>query len=368
MVVASVIGGHQRAASAPHHDVVVHHHDLESAVQNAERAFVVRDYQRALKISSEILSAGSHSLETEASGGNCCVCLQIRAVGLSTAEEFSFVICMTFDIALTDRAAAVALQSSYEISDKDSTVFLTWYRRRPMPIPVAILWIQFTFSTNVHKQNAVEMAAELLRHVGQFPHVSDLSDDLCFMLFTDMLAYCENEDFVQDLLDRIHAPTWKLSRYTYVHMSKANPQVLSILLAHLNLFSLGVSVDRCREKLESLSMEAEDSSNKVQVNEHDSMTSENHNVGWKCLIGEWQSMAVVSRRILNVFRDHVVRPILQDDENRWMNRGRFAISAVLLYLAWKKRRKLSLLTTTTVTTLVASPLREILEALRPQRC
>jgi hypothetical protein len=365
-----------QSTSAARHGA--HLHDLEDAVQNVERAFVLKDYQTALDLSSEVLSAESHSsLETERIS-DCCVCLQTIAVNGPLAEaectEFSFTIRMSCDIALTDRAAVVALQSCYELSDTQNTAFLTWYARRPpMPIDVAILWIQFAFSTSAHKQTAVEMAAELLHHMNQFPHLSELSDDLLFMLFSKMLAYCENVDYVRDVLDRIHAPSWNSSRFTYFHMSKAsNPQAVSILLAGLDQFSLNESVGRCREKLETLSREAEDISNKDEINQHEDKivaTRNEYNVGWKHLVAEcmstdWPTL-VLLRHILNVFRNHVVRP-LKTNDNRWKNRGRVAISAVLLYLAWKKRRRLSPLATT-VATLVASPFREILEALRPQR-
>jgi hypothetical protein len=103
------------------------------------------------------------------------------------------------------------------MSDTRNEAFLTCYRQRPMPIDVAILWIEFAFSTSPHKQTAVEMAAELLHCVNHFPRLSELSDELLFMLFSKMLAYCENVVYVRDLLDCIHAPSWNSSCFTYFH-------------------------------------------------------------------------------------------------------------------------------------------------------
>lgn len=365
MEVASFMANGQSTSAA-------HRSDLEDAVQNAEQAFVLKDYQRALDLSSEVLSVG-FSMETE--GSDNCVCLQTSAVNVQLTEadltDHSFIVRMSCDIALTDRAAVVALQSCYEMSDTRNAAFLTWYRQRPMPLDVAILWIQFAFSTSAHKQTAVEMAAELLHHVNQFPYLSEMSDDLLFVLVFKMLAHCENVVYVRDLLDRIHAPSWRSSRFTYLHISKANPQAVSIILAGLDRFSVNSSVGLCREKLEALSTETCDYARNIESTQHDAMivaTRNGDNVGWKRLLAEYTSTdwpSVLSRHILNAFRDRVVRP-LQESDNRWENRGRVAISAVLLYLAWKKRRRLCPWTTT-VATLMASPFCEILEALRPQR-
>jgi hypothetical protein len=106
-----------------------HRSDLEDAVQNAEQAFVLRDYQRAFDLSSEVLSVASY-LSMDSEGSDNCVCLQTSAVNVQLTEadlpNHSFIVRMSCDIALTDRAAVVALQSCYEMSDARNDTFLAW--------------------------------------------------------------------------------------------------------------------------------------------------------------------------------------------------------------------------------------------------
>ena len=366
-------------AATGHSASVAHAHaTLQDKVKDAERSFVLKDYRQALQLSNQvILSAERRSpFDQEAN----CVCLQTRALDRLSHEsiEYTCVVRMTCDISLEDRAAAVALQSCHELSNKDNSgdpvqrqrllgPFLALYRERPMPFEVAVLWIQYCFCKETLRHAAVEMAAELLHHARQY--TLDTSDDLLCFLLTRMLPYANAGDYVRDVLDRIHSLSWTTSSKIYVQTAKVNPEAVHVILADLDSFSPSSSLEHCREQLE-LHAGPLSNSKHVQVvaMEDDILIQSRHIVGWRHQLAlafrnrqDWQTEW--SKRLVNVFRIRVIQPLYLNDE-KWINRGRVALSALLVYLAWKKRRNLLPLTTSAAN-LVTSPFREVLDALMP---
>lgn len=369
-----------RAASNNHcgakHPHVLHTDDnLEDAVQNAERSFVLKDYEKALKLSVDVSSAENDMPSRNDPAG--CVCLTTSLDPGIRQEESSggeFTVRMTPDISLLDRAAVVALQSSYETPGNDAgrTAFVDCYRRRPMPLDVSVVWMQFLFRTD-HEAVAVELATELLYYARQYPSVSESTDELVSFLLTEMLPFSTSVDLVRVVLDRIQASSWVPNPLVYVKDSKVNKEAVSILLSCLDMFSFSASLDHCRRHLKSLTPaeEASRDHNEEDISDYsgalaDTRTSQASsswtNIHVQDLYSrEWYLN--LSKRLLNLFRIHVVRPLFSE-AGCWEHRRNVAISALLLYLAWKKRRRL-LLMGTSASAIITSPFREIMEALLP---
>ena len=344
-------------------------------MQNAERCFVLKDYENALDLSKEVLSAETGSQSQKESS---CICLQTCPLHLdcrsskNEATTAKWLVRLNPDISLADRAAVVALQSGYEISnDTGRTAFLEYYSQRPMPLDVAIVWIQFSYRKD--KGSMIEVTAELLHYAHHYPSVLDSVEDLVFLLFIEMLPFSSSAAHVRDLLDRIGAPTWSSSGPSmYLRAGEVNCRAVSILVSRLDMFSFDAS-DRCREELKSLvacSKTADECKKDLTMCNGNLIESQviPPKTTWTGLVDDlslkdWH--LVLSRRLLDLFRIRIVQPFVYD-KDRWKNRGSAGISALLLYLAWKKRLKM-LLFTKSAMSLVTSPFREVMEALMPQQ-
>jgi hypothetical protein len=373
MVKSRAASNNHYGAKNPH---VLHTDDsLEDAVQNAERSFVLKDYKRALKLSVDVLSAENDMPSRNDPAG--CVCLTTSLdTGIRQEESpgGEFTIRMTPDISLLDRAAVVALQGAYELSsDTGRTAFVDYYRRRPMPLDVSVVWMQFLFRTD-HEAATVELAAELLHYARQYPSVSESTDELLSFLLTEVLPFSTSVDLVRDILDRIQTSSWVPSPLVYAKDSTVNEEAVSMLLSRLDMISFSASLDHCRRHLKSLTPaeEALQDHNEEDVSDcsgalADTRTSQASSSWTNIHVQDLYSKDFylnLSKRLLNLFRIHVVRP-LSSEEGRWEHRRNVVISALLLYLAWKKRRRL-LLVGTSASAILTSPFREIMEALLPQ--
>lgn len=357
----------------PEHARVLHNqHSLEETVQSAERVFVLKEYKEALKFSIQALSFAEKdppSLKNQSD----CVCLTTPLDTQPEVMNGSFVVKMTTDISLLDRAAVVALQASHELS---STVgrqaFVKYYSQHAMPLEVAILWIQLVFRTN--EVIPVELAAELLHHARKYPSLSvEVSDELVCLLVTEMLPFASSIDDVHNVLDRIQAiSSWVSSSHAYSQAQDVNKEAVSLLLSRLDSFSSDPSLrDRCQRQLESLAFveEAEndnhDGTFEYTTNLVESQPSQTNTI-WKYPMTnskEWHT--TWAKRVLDFCRLYIVQPLFRD-QDRWENRRRVAISALLVYFAWKRRRRLMLLTSSTAT-LISSPFREIMDAVLPSK-
>ena len=282
----------------------------------------------------------------------------------------TFVVHTTQDVSLADRAAVVALQTSHEVSsDIGLAAFVEFYSQHSMPLDVAILWIQYSFRTDAPM--AIEMASKLLHHIRCYPSTSESIEELVSFMVTEVLPF-QSTEYVQHVLDSIESPSWVSNPIAYDQASEVNHQAVSVLLSRLHMFSFSSAVDSCREQLESLIIVQKDINDCIELqSESDNVLTKKRNSQihetWRNLVQDLHSKdwhLVLSQRILNLFRTHVVQPLFRD-EACWENRGRVALSILLLYLSWKRRRKLLLLTSSAAHVLT-SPLREIMDALLPQ--
>lgn len=361
-------------AKSPH---VLHYDTLEETVQNAERMFVLKDYEKALELSVEALG---RCLENDYSQQSykdheTSDCIRLQTTPLNHVDsQLPQIVCLTLNVSLADRAAVVALQSGYELSnDAGLTAFCDFHRQRPMSLDVATLWIQYSFR-NEKTMSIVEVTAELLHYVCQCPAVPDSVDDLWLLLLAEMLPFSTSASFVRNVLHRMDASTWVVlpgPATCYVRANEVNHQAASIVLSRLDTYSFK-ALNRCREELENLVKETDQDCQQDLSSDNgtllESQRMHKPKTTWTSLVDNlsfdnWH--VVMSRHLLDLFRSRIVKPLFQD-ENQGTNCGRVAISVLLLYLAWKRRRRLLLLTTS-ATTFMTSPFREILDALWPQQ-
>mmetsp|Transcript_17540 Transcript_17540/g.31696 ORF Transcript_17540/g.31696 Transcript_17540/m.31696 type:complete len:369 (+) Transcript_17540:130-1236(+) len=341
---------------------------IEKAVESAERSFVLKEYDMALRLSLEVLSAETDSCsyyETQ------CVCLEtqiISSMNDSRASQGSWRIQMTQDITPLDRAAAIALQSSFETQNKDGeSAFISYCQNHSIPLDLAILWVQFTHSTG-HPSTAAQLAAELLHHSRQYLNLEKSTQELALFLFTKVLPYLKNANDALDLLNRINATSWSTvpNMRDQAFTRNVNQHAVTTLLLQLERMSPGTPVDDCREELSSL---LKDKDNDVQMNHNIHNMIESRPIQSSLEKHDLQSRdwyLKFSKRLLLFFRTRFLHPLFNDTENRLENRVRVVMSILLLYFAWKKKRKLFVLTLSSANGIV-SPFREIMEALLPSR-
>lgn len=357
----------RRTLSLPRDDTI------EETVVNAERALVLKNYREALKLSISVLSETEQHVSNESTNNqDNCVSLMTPIDGI-TGEPGSLVISMSTNVSPVDRAAAVALQVSRSDSDEcdGQQAFLKYYSCHKMPIDVAILWIQYLFSNKALK--AVELTAEILHYSRQEPNVADATDELALTFCTKMLAFCKNADYVRDVLDRIEAPSWVSGSYEYSRDQQINEQAVSTLLQSRfeKLLSSTSARNEWRQHLQrKLIVEEEimpnDSSSQSHYDSAMVESNASHSItAWKNLFESREWPTIVATRILHYFRIRIVEPLYKN-ENARENRRQVALSALLLYLAWRRRRRYAALTASAAHILV-SPFREIIEALLPQR-
>lgn len=372
-------------------------------VRGAERAFVERKYGKALKLANHVLQNESQECALLPPITNC---VHLRTAPIEflgnqfvDSADRSFLVDFSCTFAPVDRAAAVSLQCCYEISlrgrngkltrseFKGVQPFLDYYfvsekLKRTLPFEVATLWIKFCYAIGFN-HTAVEMAAELLhvllsRKDAISPLADSGQDELLWFFLTKALPHSMNCTIVGHVFDQIEADSWTPLQLSFAASRRLEQESISTILSRLedlsdkssNRTSVKDCISQCQRQLKFLLNEVDgNSEGKIVEDEGEippiapSFLIRNRNRSQQLPMActDWQRQ--VAKRILQLFRIHVIEPLYSDKE-RWANRGRVAIAAFMTYLAWKRRRRIKS-ATQSVGQIVMSPFSEIVQALLP---
>ena len=325
------------------------------------------------------------------------------------------------DLRDTDRAAAVVLQCQYELqmqgrqqcddSDDDdidnhttqtleqNSSFWAYYTLSPMPLELALVLIQYELErhttaaggtveargegqSQVTTQAVVENGVVLLQtcfasRLGFHPGtLTTVVEDLWWTIVCKALPLATHTSYVQHTLQRIlpkKTPTTKtdkeeeeaeacraLARQNQWMVEPTTTGATNALLNQLDSFEPFISQEclhRCRTHLQQVLLNIKS----TQAQRHHKPTKlplmvrqPHHKADW---YRYW------AKRFLVFVQLRVIHPLFVDP-NRWANRGHTALTILLTYLAWKKRRRI-LQTTSGAVSILTSPLQEILDAFLP---
>jgi hypothetical protein len=291
---------------------------------------------------------------------------------------------------LEDQAAAIALQSWYEISIKKKPTspghdhlqpFLTLYESRPMPLELMVIFIRFCQTQNEMAQ-AIGLTVEILSHrIMQHEPTDEKSSDDCYYnelvvhLLTSLIPFSQDPTLGRDILEGLFYQTstmssidlsrWRGTHRPNEHTVKTALEMLGALPADENRFVWArQSIDQSKERLLALRYDVND------TNSNDINNSSTHD---KTRQGESTPLPMIVSSQPRQYKWSTHRWIrlvqsytraLYDDQNRWENRGKLAFSVAMILLAWRRKRRLALASKSIVSALI-SPLTELVEALAP---
>lgn len=398
-----------------------HSKPLENGASNSEQVidceecFVRGEYLKALRLANEVLNnttTRSTAFPTETNDDENVQTLSCAPISFGSRAFESLAVRFSSsdedDVSDQDRAAAVALQSCYELNQRrkvslDASImsrshplysFLMFYyeSKRSMPLPVAILWIQFCHSLKNNKTIqtvAVEMALEMLHFAvhSTYAHLltsdgeteaGDEIDDLSWLLFVDMLPFVGNVGFIRNAMSRLQDSQWvqnepvgKLELRKDVHRQSVETMLSCWDTSFLSLPRLEI----CRSELEQLLSTSEtNNSSKYQPKATDASSNsvnEKELSPFERVFGHYDKMMTddwerrLMTRAVQWFRMHVVHPLFYDEARR-ENRVRLILALFALWVSWKRRRRIAGGVSHSMGVLTF-PFREALGALLPQK-
>lgn len=383
MEVVSTPVRRQRSPSSTASSPIDQH--LEIAVDEAEKWFVSGDFRQALKQANRCLTfAASAPISPIYSDDD----------RVETSLSFPFIdqaMFLRIDLQaaadLTDRAAAIALQSWYELFQQASgserargypylEPFYQAYSNSPhraCSLELALVVAQFC-SVTKHAPAAVELACVTLYHLFAADEVvlreqHETAHELLLLLFAT-LPYAGKAEAVSQSLSRFFEPTWPSSHFHYDFNDLDTPHKSSVRAAIRFIDNPPIhwpekmSLHECRKELEAIAEEALDGSFDEQdlaavVPMSSSRLSSLPTLGWDGSGEQWL------RRFLYLARVSIVEPLVWS-EDRWENRGKAAVALWTCWMAWRRRRGVYRGSKYAVY-LLLKPVREIVEALVPKR-
>ena len=383
----------QATASLDHHDRV----EAVFSVRDAERSFIERDFRQALHISNQILRDDFGKPST--SDPDVC-------------QQLSTRVCFQFDPSHsnrtlrvdlgskpspTDQAAAIALQSWYEITKQKKPLdqgldhlrpFLDHYQLHPMPLDVMIIFLQFC-QAHHHVAEATAITLELLiyrfHNDGRIDESwNDSYGELFENLLTCLLPRFDDHDFVryhlQGLFQRTDTAFPPSLESLSISLSQTpNLQTMNAILSLLQ--ELPPTQDENKDKFSRWSTYIESSKNFLQdaiEREKSAATSLDSASSTKASDSEpspstvtassrqpqgTRSLWAATRRQWYAVVASWTRTLV-DDPHKWEYRGTLAFSLAMMLLAWRKKRRLARISKG-MATLLLSPVSELVEALVP---
>jgi len=324
------------------------------------------------------------------------------------------------ETSICDRAAAIAIQSIYEMggagggsdgdhcADEDSrneylmadlSALHRHYREADMPIGLACIYVQFC-SAMGWRGAALSVAVDVLGHIlgesqpgrsGAAAFELDLlhedwfmeaCEELIDLVLTELLPRVENAEDCRALLWRLKGQretTSSTQQAQSIYISEAvQPSSVDVLVTNLtdtdNLSSsfhpsFESIVQQCGENLRQMQIEANDVPAKAAVD--DSLLAAADKVSARSAAAssadhldehaDEDPPAGVFHSLSEFFHSNVVEP-LWESEDRWTNRAAVAAVGVSSVMLWRRRKRLGGAVRSTGHAAVA-PFREILEAI-----
>ena len=390
---------------------------LEVAVEAAEHAFLRGEYRRALKDANRCLVYATTPRPSSVKGMELIEedCFRVSAplhFPLVFEDNHPFYIRIDSKSSdLTDRAAAVALQCWYELSQKISdspvvrdshlTLLQPFWKAysaddangRSFSVELVMVLIRFFQATN-HVHEAYELSLATLDHLLSSSEISSCSflrdqrhlvQELVSHLFLDMMPYSATAIPVSAALRRLSvretqkdAPSdvvWQPSKRLNDTAARMVLRFLQNPPVHWPEESK-IMLEACQLRLdEELLRHGNDSpqdhalenllegpSTIVAVSglrESSGAYSILPTLGWDGSIEHWL------RRVLYLSRVCVVEALALS-ERRWENRGKLTLSIWTFWMAWKQRKGMFRISKKVILFLI-KPLQEIVEALLPAK-
>lgn len=403
------------------------HKDVaDKLTEDSEQAFVEGSFRQALQLANACLEGEGQS-ETDRYRNTDSRIAKIH-IPLQTPIELTFDTdvqrrWITLDLnspketSRVDRAAAVALQSWFEISQKAGSQqeqargyrhllpFLNEYtashqtryrsRCRSISLELMIIFLQFCHATQ-HFHMAVELGSELI-HILLSSFTSDderpLVDsnqqmhfqELLIFLLTRLLPFCDRPKAVTDLGNRLAPDTssteWTVSSTKWNACSVPSADsvrgVLLLLgdgerLSRWPGWSHGTIVE-CRTNLEILLQDLEDHDDDgdkaflVRPHSQDELVEDSMVVNGQGIASPRDGMSWQDSWVARLVR--LVRVHIWESMKDHRGRATAAVTILTLWMAWHQRRRLvttgNANTTASVVRIVLKPLLEIVDALMP---
>jgi hypothetical protein len=415
-----------RAVVVPSYNL---HGDVaEKLIEDSEQAFVEGSFRQALQLANACLE-GEGKSETDrhryrnkdAPAGRIALQtpIELSFEGNLHRRQITIDLNSPKDTSRVDRAAAVALQSWFEISQKAGSQqeqargyrfllpFLNLYTTnhqtqdrnhcRSFSSELMVIFIQFCHATE-HFHMAVELCSELVHSLlsftgnGERPlldtHQRKYFQEIVMLLLTRLLPFCGNPKAVTDLgkrlvrTDNASSTEWTLTSTKWSAYSVPSAGSLKGILALIDNDErlsrwpewLHGTIAECRTHLEILLQDLEDfddDDDKAFLegpHSQDGVIEDSLVVNGQGTASPEDFMSWQDSWVARVVR--FVRVRVRESMNDPRGRATAAVTILTLWMAWRHRRRLvangSIQTTASVAIrMVLRPLLEIVDALMP---
>jgi len=369
---------------------------MDDIVFQAERALISRNFVRALDLSNDALLKQSqsgivplfyHEQHCNQQDGRFHIIIETPLCLLEWTDaehvehKFPWLICLSREISKTSRLAAVAVQCIGEqwkqypgdlgksIEKRQSRVLASLRpfrgifsgRVEPMPLELAILWVQFCSFLGCNASSALlsaEILSQLLRQlhevgaVRQEERMIDDCQELAHLLFVKTLPFCNNTQFVKAVLgcfdeaadpaafnsmpsraasiSSCHLPQEESIRliFTFLEKFRCQTDIKTVAMDVNNLLRHECFIRTQQSSLGLTKKTEKNSSTDVNEGVHTShKSSEETN----------DEESVQPTTLRSQFYSRFVVP-LWSAENRWSNRAQLAVAGLVALTAWKRRR------------------------------
>lgn len=395
---------------------------MDLAVQEAEKLFISGHFQRSLTQANRCLAFASKveqdasviSTENCSSSGEFTSAADYSILTDDSSDNYSFrlklplnfpyrrskaLMCIRVDLTKapggtdwTERAAAVALQSWYELSKKADTEkeklqgyqflepFLKAYSTKEThssccSLELTLVFIDFCYATG-HVHESLELAFATIYQIFCCTESSliineqrDIVREFLMFLFRS-LAYSADSRHVQDGLHRFYEPEWSAVSHQWTILTQINPNSTREVIRFLNDTPIHwpddckSALEECRVDLEQLLEEAHVEDDSFDLTRAIVPMIGRREMGYSLPTLGWDgSYEHYFRRIMHLVRVCVMEPLVLS-ENKWQNRGNAAVIVWSLWIAWRRRRLVSKGYTKALSYLL-KPIKEILEAVLP---
>ena len=359
--------------------------ELLELVQEAERAIVQRRFREALNVSMTVLQKSRveddhlflNNKSVQTGRLHFIVDEQNHRISPSSTDNIIIRIhAVPADLTYTDRAAAIALQSCYEmrrevtndeeaINQENSILNLIAFvyqansvQQRKMPLDLVVILLQFFCCSNTHKEESIAVSAitcaELLHFVLKSNDISEVTNscaEIFSLFFFRIIPFLEPTTVKWLLMEATNNQsfeeyrTWSRTTNLRASSIRLAIQFIAEVAAHRKEnCPLKKYLECCNTKFNSLlvecSNETKESSLSLVLHETNTGTRSSH-----------RHLALAA---LQYLQKNLIGPLCHS-EQRWENRIYTAAIVWIAFATWRKRKY--------ILQALTAPIREIIEAL-----